>query len=462
MNNMRQSVPPERWPAWYDGKTVNEALFCRDFLAAHKLVYTENAFFTPNGCMVDEAPLQAAMFQMLEPCATTQVTRKITGMIDLLRIMARTDNLPPQTDRVHLANGTYILGGRFVPGKEEVVRSRFPVAYRPDAPRPQAWLRFLDELLEPEDVTCLQEFIGYGLIPSNKGQRMMIIKGKGGEGKSQIGTVLARLFGCNAKNGSVGKVSENRFARADLEHIHLMIDDDMRMEALRQTNYVKSLVTAQDRMDLEKKGKQSYQGWMYARLLAFSNGDLQSLYDRSDGFYRRQLILTAKERAVDRIDDPDIAAKMCAELEGILLWALNGLERLAGNRFRFTESERAKGSRDTVKRDANNTLLFLESAGYVRFAPELAISSKELYGIYRLWCEENAMTPLRQRSVSEFLIANAQRYGIEYGNTIVNTAGRRVWGFKGMGAALRLSEEHLGHFTPTHEETPFDRDRFCA
>ena len=49
----------------------------------------------------------------------------------------------------------------------------------------------------------------------------------------------------------------------------------MRMEALRQTNYVKSIVTAQGQMDLERKGKQSYQGWMYARLLAFSNGDLQ-------------------------------------------------------------------------------------------------------------------------------------------------------------------------------------------
>ena len=55
----------------------------------------------------------------------------------------------------------------------------------------------------------------------------------------------------------------------------------------RQTNYVKSIVTAQGQMDLERKGKQSYQGWMYARLLAFSNGDLQALYDRSDGFYRR-------------------------------------------------------------------------------------------------------------------------------------------------------------------------------
>ena len=85
------------------------------------------------------------------------------------------------------------------------------------------------------------------------------------------------------------------------------------MEALRQTNYVKSIVTAQGKMDLERKGKQSYQGWMFARLLAFSNGDLQALYDRSDGFYRRQLVLTTKEKPAGRIDDPHLAEKMKAE-----------------------------------------------------------------------------------------------------------------------------------------------------
>ena len=56
------------------------------------------------------------------------------------------------------------------------------------------------------------------------------------------------------KDGSIGKISENRFARADLEHTLLCVDDDMRMEALRQTNYVKSIVTAQGQMDLERKG----------------------------------------------------------------------------------------------------------------------------------------------------------------------------------------------------------------
>ena len=118
-------------------------------------------------------------------------------------------------------------------------------SYDPKDPQPVHWLRFLSDLLYPEDIPTVQEFIGYCLIPSNKGQRMMVIKGSGGEGKSQIGVVLSRLFGCHMKDGSIGKISENRFARADLEHTLLCVDDDMRMEALRQTNYVKSIVTAQ-------------------------------------------------------------------------------------------------------------------------------------------------------------------------------------------------------------------------
>ena len=214
----------------------------------------------------------------------------------------------------------------------------------------------------------MQEYIGYCLIPSNKGQRMMVIKGNGGEGKSQIGAVLSALFGSNMKDGSIGKISENRFARADLEHILLCVDDDMRMEALRQTNYVKSIVTAQGKMDLERKGKQSYQGWMCARLLAFSNGDLQALFDRSDGFYRRQLVLTAKEKPADRVDDPDLAEKMKAEVEGILLWAFAGLQRLVANNFKFTESQRTRENREAVKRDNNNVFDFLESEGYMRRA----------------------------------------------------------------------------------------------
>ena len=34
------------FPAWFDGKDVNEAAFCREFLSKNKLIYADNAFFT--------------------------------------------------------------------------------------------------------------------------------------------------------------------------------------------------------------------------------------------------------------------------------------------------------------------------------------------------------------------------------------------------------------------------------
>ena len=41
-----------------------------------------------------------------------------------------------------------------------------------------------------DDILTLQEYLGYCLIPSTKGQKMLIITGKGGEGKSRIGLVM--------------------------------------------------------------------------------------------------------------------------------------------------------------------------------------------------------------------------------------------------------------------------------
>src|SRR5699024_5442790 len=242
-----------------------------------KIVFCNGFFFTGDGRVTDEMPLRSTIYAELRDYASNNVARKVGSILDLLKLSAQVEDFRPVTHCIYLANGTLNLNGSFQWGKPVVVRNRLPDRYTPNAAQPTPWLRFLSALLYTEDIPTVQEFIGYCLIPSNKGKRMMVIKGRGGEGKSQIGVALSRLFGTNMKDGSIGKISENRFARADLEHILLCVDDDMRMEALRQTNYVKSIVTAQGQMDLERKGKQSYQGWMYARLLAFSNGDLQAL-----------------------------------------------------------------------------------------------------------------------------------------------------------------------------------------
>ena len=114
--------------------------------------------------------------------------------------------------------------------------------------------------------------------------------------------------------------------------------------------------------------------------------------------------------------------------------------------FHFTESERAKSNREVVKLDANNVIAFLESTGYIHFDPSLSISSKELYQVYCVWCEENAWVPIKPRSFSDFLVANQKRYGIEHNNNQTNAAGRRVRGFKGIGAVIHLPMETADHW----------------
>ena len=153
--------------------------------------------------------------------------------------------------------------------------------------------------------------------------------------------------------------------------------------------------------------------------------------------YRRQLVLTTKEKPTDRADDPDLAEKMKTEAEGIFLWALEGLQRLVANNFQFTESDRIRENREAVKRDNNNIFDFMESEGYIRRKADASISSKDFYEIYRMWCEENSLAPLKARSFSDAMIANAGRFNLEHCNNITNSAGRRVWGFMGVEAIVR-------------------------
>lgn len=419
------------FPEWYDGKHVNEVKFCEEFLKLHPIKSVNGTFFTVEGRVTDEDKLRREIYEMLKPYFSTGLGKRVNNLLDALRLEAYAPDLPIQRDRIHVANGTLFLDGTFS-GEREFCRNRLPVAYNPDAPTPATWLKFLNELLYPEDIPTLQEFMGYCFLPTTKGQKMLMLIGRGGEGKSRIGVVLRALLGANMATGSIAKIESSRFARADLEHELVMLDDDMKLEALPQTNHIKAIVTAELPMDLERKGQQSYQGALYVRFLGFGNGSLKALYDRSEGFFRRQIILTTKPKAATRVDDPFIAEKMCAEAEGIFLWCLEGLQRLIANDYRFTLSERARENMAEAVSDGNNAVDFMRSEGYIRLKADAAASSRDVYAVYKLWCEDNALNPLSARSLSMHLIENREVYGIEQTNKIYLPGGRRVRGFIGI------------------------------
>ena len=133
---MTKRLRPDQFPPWYDGQSINEAAFCREFLASHKLIYTENSFFTTEGRMTDETPLKTEIYHLIEPYASTSVPKKISNIIELLKITAHIDDFPPRTDRIHVANGTLFLDGTLDSTARHVVRTRLPVVYNPDVPTP--------------------------------------------------------------------------------------------------------------------------------------------------------------------------------------------------------------------------------------------------------------------------------------------------------------------------------------
>ena len=424
-------------PEWVDGKKINEALFCREFLKDHPMIAVDGIFFCTEGRIADEAKLKREILERIEPYATSGLSRKVQNILDALRLMCYSEPLPIQTDRIHVANGTLFLDGTFKEEKEFCM-NRLPVSYNPDAPKPEQWLSFLEQLLYPEDIPTLQEYMGYCLIPSTKAQQMLFLIGNGGEGKSRIGLVMHALLGNNMNTGSVAKIETSNFARADQQFKYLLVDDDMKLEALPQTNHIKTIVTAELPMDLEKKGEQSYQGELYVRFMAFGNGSLRALYDHSDGFYRRQLILSVKPRDKSRKDDPFIAEKMCAEAEGIFLWALEGLHRLMGNDFHITQSERTRANVEAAMREGNNILGFMESEGYFLFKADDWTTSKDFYTLYTIWCDDNSEKPLSPRTFSNFLCVNEQKYNLEHNNKGFNAQGRRVWGFLGVRSLIKF------------------------
>ena len=419
-------------PAWLDGDKIDEVLFCEEFVYEHPMICIHECFFTADGKVTDESWIKNLIYEKLMPYIRRGISRKVTGLLDVLRTECYSPPLPVYHDRIHVANGRVFLDGHFDPAKEFCL-NRLPVAYNPHAKKPEHWLRFLAELLIPEDILTLQEYMGYCLIPCTKAQKMLMLVGKGGEGKSRVGIVLSALLGTNMYSGSIAKVETSPFARADLEYDLLLVDDDMKMEALPQTNVIKSLVTAEMPMDLEKKGKQSYQGTMYARLIGFGNGTMKSLYDRSLGFFRRQLILTTKDRPSDRVDDPFLSEKLVEEREGIFLWAFEGLQRLIANDFRFTVSERSQENLQQSIEEGNNVLMFLQSEGYISFADGADTASAKLYELYSLWCEDNAFPAMTKTGFSRQFGILAKDYGLVKHNN-VKYRNARVWGYRNICA----------------------------
>ena len=166
-----QDEEEDEGPSWVDDKgKILEAAFCEYFLTKHPLMCLKQILFDLDG-EVDEDKLIYEIHQEIRYYARNDVAKKVKRLVEALKIEAYREEWKPQLDRIHLKNGTYYLDERGFVSDKELCLNRLPVEYQADAAPPVQWLKFLDELLIPEDILTLQEYIGYLLIPSTKAQK---------------------------------------------------------------------------------------------------------------------------------------------------------------------------------------------------------------------------------------------------------------------------------------------------
>jgi len=427
-------------PVWMEGKRINEIKFRDHYLTRHPLYYVGNKYRDVNG-LVHEDAIKREIIEMISPCITHDVMRCANKLIELIRSEAGRKELPINENEIQFKNGTYYVGEKRFTHERTICLNPLPVIYNPKAPRPEKWLAFLNELFYEEDILCLQEYFGYVLVQHTKGQSMLIILGKGGEGKSVIYTVLRSILGENMEASEIHKLQTDKFALANLSGKLLMLDEDMKLEALPSTNILKKVVTSKYEMDLEEKNKQSYQGRMYVRLMGFSNKPLHALHDDSTGFYRRQLYIKVKPRRTARVDDAYIDDKLLAETEGILLWCLEGLERLKNNGWHFTVSERMKNLQKEIREADNNILEFLQSAGYIEFERDAVSKTSDLLEAYRQWCNDNATKAQGVDTFSRYIHENQDELHLRYDKYLPNEKGKNT--IRGYHGVRVIKEEEL-------------------
>lgn len=412
---------------------INEPLFCKIKAQELQCKTINGNIRTIDGKQLDDMELLSKIQAEFEGNILNNIAKRSRQLLEALK-NATFSKLPPYDNKIHLVNGTYNVASMTFENKKYWCINRLSVAYNPIALRPTKWIAFLNDLLETDDIITLQEYLGYCLIQSTALQLMLFLIGNGGEGKSVIGKVLNALMGDdNVYIDKIHELQKNRFKLINLENKLLFIDDDLQTNALNDTGIIKTLITG-GKSSLEPKGKPSYNAELYARGLCFGNIPLTALYDHSDGFYRRQIIIKTKPKSSDRTTnfflDQDIIK---TELEGILLWCLEGLHRLIDHNFNIYISKASEENLQEAKKNAFNFILFLEDSEEVEFNTNHEESATDIYANYCRWCCANGLDELKRRSVIDYLHTHEKEYQVKYSeNCHEYQTNKRVRGFKGL------------------------------
>lgn len=239
---------------------------------------------------------------------------------------------------------------------------RIPVTYDPSA-----YCADLDKMLnrvflgDREVINLFEEMLGAILLKHNRYQKAFLFYGNGSNGKSTILDLIKTFLGGRNYSAIALEKVTDRFNTSELENKLANIGDDVDNVALKDTGTLKKLFSGNAIM-VERKGERPYTIEPYATHIYSCNAIPRS-FDKSDGFYRRWLLIpfNARFNADDEDYDPMIVDKITAPtaLSYLLNIGIRGAQRLIRNGH-FTEPQIVIDALEAYKADNSTTLSWIE------------------------------------------------------------------------------------------------------
>lgn len=273
--------------------------------------------------------------------------------------------------------------------------SQIPHNYVADLPFEESTFKlFLDSRITDSDSQkMLYEFMGYCMTKDISFQKFMMLYGIGDSGKSTIIKFLVDIVGKDNTCSIPLQSLCDRFTTASLLFKILNTCGDISSTALKDTSVIKQL-TGDDDIKAEYKGGAIFFFRNQAKML-FSCNELPVILDeKSNGFYRRLLIVKFTESGKFI---PELAKKLAdeREIETVISYLIRSYKEgiLRGSLF---ESRASLEDVSALRHDSDTVSAFLED--WTVEEPKARISRNDLYSYYEEYCREEQRTPLGRNS----------------------------------------------------------------
>lgn len=371
---------------------------------------------------------------------------------------ARLINLPNGTLRFAQRDGVWGVNLRPHDPVDRLSRIG-TAAWNPDAKCPE-WEKHIATVLpDPAVRRFFQACMGYALTGEISEQCVLLLQGRGGDGKSTTMDVIREVMGGYAKVAAVesflhGNMRSGAEASPDMARLagdtRLVCTSEPRIGAMLDEGRIKQVTGGQpvNARELHAAPFEYVPRWM----LVLECNRKPRISGDDDGIWRRVIVIQFPHQFKGEAADKSIFRRLLAEGEGVLRWLIEGT--LIWLNEGLVQPDPVREAIDDYRKASNPFGEWFTTFVDVR-DPQARCRSAELYTSYKAFCEENGVGDRETMTSTAFGRALGDKQLMKAKDVNGNVIRK--------GARLRQASE-LGIVTPefdqggTHAEEPIRSD----